>query len=327
MRLSVPLLALLLVLTGCSGSDGPGGSGEEAGPKAPVLSVPAIGQCVAKEIADGNDVAPDFTTVVPCTEPHVYEVIGVRAIPPRFLDRTTPQAGLARRTELATVGPRATRRSMNFQRVLWPSCDQALRVATGVDRFTFRGKDAKALRVNPVLRNAGPWLNLAPAKHWAKHPVVVCSVRYAGPTPKGAVRAPARPVESATKQLAIRSWMTPAFPLPFRMCASAKSGARVPCVGRHGAEYLVTADFKAAYGPDFLRGVMNLSALPEQLYGQVLDVCRRLYQQTGNRLPAGLRLNYRYHRTDDVDAQRLVMSCVVQDKGGKDTLTGFRSLG
>ena len=32
------------------------------------------GQCVAKEIPDGKDFAPDMTTVVPCSESHAYEI-------------------------------------------------------------------------------------------------------------------------------------------------------------------------------------------------------------------------------------------------------------
>lgn len=324
MRLPAPLLVLVLLVSGCSLSGG-AGKDDAADAKAVLTAVPEVGQCVAKETTDGADVAPDFTSVVPCTKPHAYEVIGVRPVPARFLDRTSASAAAARRTDLAFVGPRATRRAVNLQRVLWPACDQALREATGVDRFTFGGKDARRLRVNPVLRNASPWLNLAPAKVWAKHPVAVCSVRYAGPKPKAAAVAPVRTVESATKEQVIRSWMRPDFPLPYRLCATQK-GRRVPCASRHAVEYLLTADFKAAYGPGFLSDAIDLSALPRRPYTRVVDVCRRLYQQTGNRVPRGLKANYLYNRGDDPDARRLVMSCVLQTRGGKDAVTGFRSL-
>lgn len=316
----------MALLTGCSA---PGGGsapkGHPAGLARPHLVVPAAGQCVAREVADGTDVAPDFTAVVPCTKPHVYEVIGVRPVPGRFLDRTSAAAALARRTQLANAT--GSPRSRALQATMWPGCDKALRVATGLDRFTFGRKDANTLRVNPVLRNASPWLNLAPAQLWAKHPVAVCSVRYAGPQPHGAPRPPVRPVISATTRTVISTWMTPAFPLPFRLCATARGGRQLPCATRHGAEYLVTADFKAAYGPRFLAGVLDLANLPQQPYDQVMGVCRRLYAQTGNRVPRGLELTFRFSPKDNPDARRLVMSCVLQTRSGHDNVRGFRSLG
>lgn len=327
-RMPRPLVVLLAVLAlvvgGCSSDAGDPQAAAKR--RAPQVVVPEVGQCVAKEVADGADVAPDFTTVVPCDRPHVYEVIGVRPVPARFLDAGSAEAALARRTELARVDAQATPRAQELQAVLWPGCDEAVRVATGVDRFVFRGKDARQLRVTPLGRNVGPWLNLAPAEVWAKHPVAVCSVRYAGATAPGAARGPVREVTSTTQRQVISTWMTAAFPQPFRLCHTLGGNRRVPCSTPHAIEYLWTADFKAAFGPGFLAGA-DLAALPREEYETAVSLCRRLYRQTGNPVPAGMRLNYRFHAgTDDPDARRLQMSCVLQTRDGRDRLTGFGSL-
>lgn len=327
-HLPVLLTLLALVLGGCSdGDERPAGATKAAAPKPPEVVVPEAGQCVAREVADGQDVAPDFTSVVPCTEPHAYEVISVRPVPGRFVDATSEAAAQARRTELARVDAKAPRRSRDFQAVMWPGCDQAFRVATGVDRFTFRARNAQQLKVNPLGRNVGPWLNLAPPEVWTEQPLAVCSVRYAGQPPKGAARGPLRPVTSANAQQVASTWMTPRFPQPFRLCHEIRGNRRVPCGAPHGIEYLWTVDFKAAFGKDFLGGFEDLAALPREEYDTAVSLCRRLYRQTGNRVPDGLRVNYRFNpELDDPSRRTLQMSCVLETRNGRDRLRGFTSL-
>lgn len=324
-RLPAVLTLLALVLGGCS--EGDPAATKAAAPQPPKVVVPEAGQCVAKEVADGQDVAPDFTSVVPCTEPHVYEVIGVRPVPGRFVDSSSEAASLARRTELARVDAQAPRRARTFQRVMWPGCDQAYRVATGVDRFTVAGKDAQRLKVDPLGRNVSPWLNLAPAEIWRQQPLAVCSVRYAGQPPKGAAWGPVRPVTSPDARQVVSTWMAPRFPQPFRLCHEIRSNRRVPCSVPHGIEYLWTADFKAAFGKDFLDGFDDLAALPQEEYDTAVSLCRRLYRQTGNRVPRGMRVNYRFNpELDDPSGRTLQMSCVLQTSNDRDRLRGFTSL-
>ena len=87
-------LALALSLSACGGSDAPAQK---------KLTVPKAGQCIAKEVPDGKDVAPDTESVVPCNQKHSYEIVAAFKIPRELLAGKTKKAKLARRTELADI--------------------------------------------------------------------------------------------------------------------------------------------------------------------------------------------------------------------------------
>ena len=93
LRLTVAAALILVSLAGCGGS--------EEKPKADLAELKA-GDCIAKDIKDENDRAPDLDSVVDYSEPHVFEIVELVDIPEEALTGTTDKEKLANRKDLAT---------------------------------------------------------------------------------------------------------------------------------------------------------------------------------------------------------------------------------
>src|SRR5688572_30224284 len=95
MRLPTVAAAILIAgLAGCGGSD--------EKPKPDAADIKA-GVCIASDIADEDDRAPDLDSVVDCSEPHVYEILDVVDLPKEALAGKTDEEKLANRKDLATI--------------------------------------------------------------------------------------------------------------------------------------------------------------------------------------------------------------------------------
>ena len=57
------------------------GNASRSGPEPASRALPEPGQCIAKESKDLDGVAPDYSSVVSCKRPHVYEIVDVLNVP------------------------------------------------------------------------------------------------------------------------------------------------------------------------------------------------------------------------------------------------------
>lgn len=229
------------VLAGCGGED----RSDE-----PALSKPKAGQCVAKEMEDGPNQVPDFTTVVPCTEPHIREVVAVIDVPEKFLDSSSPEAALARRTELSSDTANPTQLAKEFFVQLTPQCLRAVSRAAGLAPTKSEIKveatddpDAAVSAIqNMVLLPSSPSSahpSLTPPELWKKGMTqYVCSIRYVDPHDVEKPKA----VTSATSKQVIRSYLTPDFPADQRWCGVSSDTGSIEVVSctasDHEVEYL-----------------------------------------------------------------------------------------
>ena len=239
-------LVSLVVLAACTPS--------HAAPSKEVA--PAPGQCVAKEKADLDDFAPDFTSVVRCTRAHTYEIVDVQPVPERFLAGTTKKQQLANRGELTKASGVGELQS-KFRAYSLERCRLAMLHASGLDKITLKGKSADAADVYPVLGGAELRLNLASPKQWAAGDRnFVCSVRYTT-YQNGSSNRPVRRVMS--KGLPdYRLLTTSDFPAARRQCVTyddQDNRVLVPCTKQHYGEVLFRYDAGKVFSKAFLAGL------------------------------------------------------------------------
>ncbi len=241
-------LILGLVLTGCGG----GGSN----PKTSASDVQA-GTCIAKEVDDEDDTAPDLSSVVDCSEPHIYEVLDVVDLPDDALAGKTDKEKLANRKDLATLEneneEQSDQNAAYFEFAL-PRCEQALRKHTGYDDITVEGKSAEEIALLPVLGAEvyTPWLNLMPKTQWLEGKrQFICSVRYVEDSEEE--EPPTEPVSSPDGKMLIASASSPSFPIELRGCSNVDSKkddavTSVGCEESHTSEGLFIFDGDVVFG-------------------------------------------------------------------------------
>lgn len=266
-------VALAFTLAGC-------GSVANDNDKGPKLTKPAVGQCVAKEVPDGDDTAPDFQSVVPCNQPHVYEVVGVHNIPAKFLSGKTKKARLARRTELAATGEKPrTPLNKEYSQDAQARCSDDERKITGLDAVEVNGKSAKAVDLRPSGRGIGPWRNVTSPALWNQGVTqTLCLIRYFDPN--NAKTKVIKPIASKDTHTVVSRYLTKDFPEELRACVADDKEGYSSCLNEHQKEALFSLDIKAVYDQHFLDGA-KLKDLGSLTFTKIRSACADAYRHAG----------------------------------------------
>ena len=298
------VVVLAFVLTACGGS--------EPVDDKPKLTQPKAGQCVAEQVKDGEDLAPDVETVVPCTEPHVFEIVGVYDVPKKFLSGKTDKQKLARRTELAAIGPKTSKLSQELDGVVWPKCRESIRKATGLDKVKVGSKTASDLNVGLASGNASNWMNISSPKLWVEGETkALCAVRYT--SQKGKEDAVIKQVTAPNDKPLISRFLSASFPVDLRRCIDPGTEVRTPCTKLHDQEILWTLDIKAAYGKGFLKGT-KLNDMSDGNADKINSACAKSYKSVGGKISDFNRGGFRYFKESDPGDSSLEVICTLTVK-------------
>lgn len=283
------------------------------------VAAPEAGQCIAEEIKDANDSVPDFESVVPCTEPHTYEILGTVDIPETFLDDSSTEASTARRTELATIGEQSSKLTERMRTELYPQCADHLLRATGTDRVKVQGKPATGEVLLPRLgTRMVQWFSLTPLELWRDGAAqVVCSIRF---QTVGGDEPAAVPMTSSSDAQVIGRFLGPVPPLEAHSCLRANDRKVRPCDRPHMGERLWALNIDALLGPSVLDGGTDSGESK-----RITRLCSDTYASVGGNLPRGRQMLF--SSTEKERNQGRVTCTVVGSDPGKNTLpAGFNSL-
>jgi hypothetical protein len=309
---------LLTLVAACGGGDGDkakdSNDSKSEGPAK--LVKPQGGQCVAKEVADGDDFAPDMRTVVPCNEPHAYEIVSVVAIPDDMLSGTTDAEKLARRTELNDINNKESALRKRLKGEVYSLCDEPFREATGLGQLTVVGKPAKDVDLQVPFGPASEWDSLTPPDLWVNGTAqAVCSYRFGPPTEDGVV-SPVTPIRSNNTNPAMSSFLSRKLPAALRACMDNKSNNSIACTSPHDQELLWVIDMKAVYGKDFLKGA-KLTDVSDADFNKLLDACIDPYQQSGGGLTEKIGMGFRFFSDVPTTGTTLPIICVLASRTGE----------
>lgn len=277
-RAAVIVMSAAVTMCGCSDSK----TDSKPSPKPSATStvipaakaIPQVGQCLAKEVHDLDDLAPDFNSRVDCTRPHIYEVTAVIDVPARFLKGETPKERIAQRTEYAEVANDNKPRRKLFEFV-GPECGAATAKAAGLSKLEFNGKSARDVYADPVSRGAATWINMIDAGNWAEGKrKFVCTIRYTK-KPGGAPDGAPGTIRSKSDAPSFQKFFTKDFPLSRRQCVAyqaAGEGDLLTCDKQHYGEMFVSFDAHAAFGSDFLESI-GLSEPTEEQWRKLHSPC------------------------------------------------------
>jgi hypothetical protein len=245
---------LILTLAGC------GGDSEK--PEAAEIKA---GTCIAKDVADENDRAPDFGSVVPCSEPHVYEILEVLDLPENALSGKTDKEKLANRKDLAnlasTEDDEASAENDAYFEFAFEACNAALLETTGYDRLTVDGVDAADALVYPALgqKIVSPWLNVSPQDHWLDDQrQLICSARFVKNANDTEGDGPVQPQSSANDKPLLSAIGSSSFPVELRDCNTfdTKDVSRpIGCDKQHYGETLFVFDAESVFDEKFVKGI------------------------------------------------------------------------
>jgi hypothetical protein len=255
MRLpTVAATILFAALTGCSGSN--------------QSNVPEInaGDCIAKDVADADDRAPDLTSVVDCSKPHVYEIIDLVDIPKNALSGKTDKEKLANRMDLATVEDKGkpSTEKVAFSAWVETGCDTAWAESNGYDDITVNGVSATDARVLPAVGPSInlPWFNVMSKEQWlAGNRQLICSARFVGPGEGSMEEAgPVKPLSSTNDKPLLSVLGSPSFPAGLRSCNYFQA-----CDQQHHTETLFLFDAQSALDEKFVEGIDAKKQTDKQL--------------------------------------------------------------
>lgn len=298
------------LLAGCSGGD------DESESAAPEVVKAKAGMCVADEVDDGIDPAPDFTTVVPCDEPHRYEVLDVVPIPEKLLDGDTDADAerLALREEYAKpVSEGVSDRKQAMIDATYPECTTPAQVS-GMDDLEVDGTSARDVNLAPYNRVSG-WYNVTSKEQWLDgQAAVVCSARFYDLRSKDLGEDEPTPTTSITspdEKQALTHYLDDTYPLDQRGCTGGDGNAEaVSCEGPHIDEQLFMMDMRALYGKDFARGA-DLTDVQGDDFTKIIDACTEPYEQAGFSVPSDRRIGFRFD-SEYVDEDYLTIYCVLE---------------
>lgn len=223
--------------------------------------VPAPGQCVAKEKSDLDGFAPDFTSVVPCTSAHVYEIVDALNVPKKFLAGGSRAKRLERRTEL-DKSTASSSLANEFHTYANRACRRSVLKATGLDAVNVNGLSALDAGVRPVLLGANTLTGVSAPDQWAagRH-LIVCSMRYTEPVAPGLLGRLSA-IRSSSSIPTYRSLLSKRYPAELRACGSYDSDNylyAVLCSNQHNVELLFSYDAQAAFGKDLIKNINSLN--------------------------------------------------------------------
>ena len=254
----VALIVAGLFVVGCDG--------ENPSPK-PSATIPAAkpipeaGQCLAKEVPDLDDFAPDLDSRVDCTTPHIYEVTAVVDAPTWLLKAKTPQELVVLRDKLATVD-NEDEQKQRYDAFAGQACSLATTRSAGLSKLELRGKSITEASVEVVLSQAQVWLNLLDAGNWAKgNTKILCTIRYdkgrSGGSDVEGLPDP-RSIRSQSREPAVQSFLTKDFPLTDRLCVTLKdrgSAQPLSCETPHQGEIIFAFDALPVLGKKFVESI------------------------------------------------------------------------
>jgi hypothetical protein len=253
-RILFALVGLALVAAAC----------ERAGPDDVAPDI-RPGICVADEIRDQGDLAPDLSSIVDCREPHVYEVYDILDIPANALAGTTRQERIANRDDLALPSelPDDSAERQAFEDFAEVECAASLQNVTGYDELKLRDASAKDARVVPALRGINaPWYTVMPEKEWLDgRRQIVCSARFEDPEHTGAGRTPAKPQISEDDRMLLTKVSDQALPVSFRECRAYDDARRevaaASCAEPHADEALFYFEADAVFDQRFIASIVR----------------------------------------------------------------------
>lgn len=259
MRLSAAVLVIVgLGLAGC-GSTTSTDKGVKAAPAPKPVAV-KVGTCLAGEATDSDEKVPDFSTIVQCSKPHIYEINALVDLPAETLTGSTDAEELANRSDLAHPADSSTSSPQRTAYLTFAAstCLPAMQKTTGLDAISVNGKSAAEARVNATLRIVNmDWRSITPEELWLKgQRQIVCSSRFTE-TQVGSNNAAARAIASPGNYPIAPTLLTTTFRPEWRQCGSYDKDntfTSVDCSVRHYDEVAFTFDAKPVFGADFVEG-------------------------------------------------------------------------
>ncbi len=258
--LAQAVLLLSLTLTACS-------AGEEG--KSSTSPIKA-GTCIAKEIPDEDDKAPDLSSVVDCSEPHVYEIVDVVDLPKQALTGETRDERLANRKDLATSDlDEGDEVSPEYEAldefIAQGACNAGLLDRTGYTNIEVNGVNARDARLNPLFSTIQVGRsNVMPEDEWLEGDRrLICSVRFVEPLKdydtQFSTKRALKPVSSKNNEPVLASAGTAAFPAAWRECTAFAKGEEFGkpsgCDRQHYSETLFAFDAQKVMERALLKSV------------------------------------------------------------------------
>lgn len=269
MRRLVTLCAVLaLALSACS-------SGSDPEPEPATQALPQPGQCIAGESKDLDAFVPDYTSVVDCKKPHVYEIVDVLDVPKKFLVSGSRDKRLERRTEL---GKSAASGSLakDFRAYADRACLGSVLLATGLEGVRAGEKWPIDAGVRPALVGAATLTSVGPVDQWAAgRASIVCSFRYTVPVDPGGPQGKLYPIQSSSSVPTYRALLTKDFPAERRACASYDEDNYlhgVLCTNQHNTEVLFSYEATLAFGKKFAESVDDTDITDAQ-WDKLVEPC------------------------------------------------------
>lgn len=243
------------------------------------------GVCVAGETKDQGDLVPDLSTIVDCTEPHVYEVYGIRRLPDEALTGSTREGRIANREDLALPSelPDDSTERQAYEEFAERECATFLQLATGYGEVRLRGATAEEAEVVPVVRGIDPLrYSVMPEEEWLEgRRQVVCSARFEDPDHTGSGRTPARPRSALEDRMLITRIGESSFPLDMRQCRGYDDQRRdvglAPCDQPHVEEGLFHFEADAVFGEKFITRITKRPT--PRKFNRFDDVCTDAFAQ------------------------------------------------
>lgn len=211
-RLLITLAGLAFAATGCQ-ADRPAADRAEIEP----------GVCVADETQDQGNLVPDFTSIVDCSSPHVYEVFAIHDLPRETLiPSSTRQARIDNRDDLARPSELRddSEERQAYEEFAERTCTTSLQQATGFDELKLGEITAEEAGVVPALRGVDPSrYSVMPEKEWLEgRQQVVCSARFEEAESTEPGHTPVDSKVSANFHMLIAKVGGKVLPLEFRQC-------------------------------------------------------------------------------------------------------------
>ncbi len=256
------LAVVAAALTGC-----------EADPPPPAEPKIAAGLCVAEESKDQGNAVPDFTSIVDCDRPHVYEVFAVADLPRKALTGSTREERAANRDDLALpreLSKDSAQRTA-FEDFADEGCLSSFLKVTGYDDVVLRGKKAADAEVLPALLGVTLGYSVMPEKQWLDgQQQMLCTARFDDPESGDRL-----PRASGNEALLVGGARTALFPIDLRPCRSydkkrEKLSVRA-CDEQHVSETLFFFEADSVFGKKFIE---RLRAKPTaKKFDRFDDVC------------------------------------------------------
>jgi hypothetical protein len=254
-----------LVLTSAAGC-----SGEEPAIKA--------GTCIGKEIKDTGDAVPDLSSVVPCSEPHAYEITALIDLPAAALTGSSDSEKRANRADLAApVAPKKpSPQRVAYDEFVLTACAKAMQRRTGLDAIAVGGKSALEAGVTVPLRHITlDWHSVTPEKEWldGKRQVVCSSRLTADQDGKG--NGNTKAMASPHGKPIVPTLLTPTFPPNWRHCHTFDADENpvpVDCSKQHFSELAFSFHAEAVLGNKYVQA-FDLDAAGDADYAKLDALC------------------------------------------------------